>query len=326
MFSNYNMKKSLICIFVLAVVINSYAIDGGTASFLKLGTGVRQIGMAGSGISYVNDEFSIFWNPAQLGLVNKTQIGGMFSFLKYDRVLNSLSFVKKEAGFAYSLGLVNAGIKDIPQYDEYDNHIGNFSENNLLVSMGIGSALKFVNFGGSIKLLYQSMLDNYSFGYSADLGLIFKIFNISNIGLVILNPISYVKWNTDSECESKLYPIAKLGASFFPNNILAISADWERELRDVENDKFRIGTEISIVPEFKIRLGTLYKNGQNEPEIAFGTSFTYKGITTDYAYTSDLKNNALGAAHFIGISYNLEKLPKIFENKIKSSNKNNDGK
>jgi hypothetical protein len=76
-------KKILLAVLiVIAFILPQYCLGGKyTGDFMYIGAGVRSLGMGGAMASVADDASSIFWNPAGISQIRKTEIEVMHAFL-----------------------------------------------------------------------------------------------------------------------------------------------------------------------------------------------------------------------------------------------------
>ena len=75
------MKKTfwmLILIIVLALPLNAGRYAG---DFMMIGSGVRPLGMGGAFVSLADDGSAIYWNPAGISQIKKSEVTAMHAFL-----------------------------------------------------------------------------------------------------------------------------------------------------------------------------------------------------------------------------------------------------
>ena len=67
---------------------------GQPGAFLRLGYGVKALGMGSAFTAIANDGSALLWNPAGLSQLKQMEISGMYSILSMDRQQNyaSISF------------------------------------------------------------------------------------------------------------------------------------------------------------------------------------------------------------------------------------------
>ena len=136
------MVKNLLYgfLFTLFATFSCLAQSAGNAgAFARLGFGARGMGM-GNALSAVNTgAISTYYNPA-LSPFEEQRIGSAtFGILSLDRYLNFLSYTQSLAPHAgLSVGLINAGVRNIEGRDEDGYHTEDYSttENQFYLSFG----------------------------------------------------------------------------------------------------------------------------------------------------------------------------------------------
>ena len=184
----------LILIFVLFSFSHSQNnVATTSAAFLEIGAGARSIGMGSAYVSVADDASSIYWNPAGIVNVNKTEIQSF-----YTPWLVETNFYYNSAvipmGVFGSLGLSFTAITmdemmvrtvEEPEPNEYGQK---FDAGN--ISMGIAYAKKLTDrfaFGFQTKFIQESIWQMKAQGYALDIGTIFVTKSDLNIGMSVSN-------------------------------------------------------------------------------------------------------------------------------------------
>ncbi|GAG92564.1 unnamed protein product, partial [marine sediment metagenome] len=195
-------KKNLSFIFTLMILFiftgssSIYAAGKGTsgAPFLKIGGGVRAIGMGGAFGAVADDATTIYWNPGGLTNISDKEITVAYArwfadithaFLVYAQPLNEKN--------ALGAGLLYLGATDTKR-DEWGEEIGSFGITGMAPI--IGYAHRFderISIGASVKYIYQKLEDETAGGFAFDIGGLYETpienltlgMSIQNIGMEI---------------------------------------------------------------------------------------------------------------------------------------------
>ncbi|MEW5768604.1 MAG: hypothetical protein AB1797_13515 [bacterium] len=164
----------------------------GAARFFDMGIGARGSSLGGGFIALADDGTALYWNPAGLSLLDKKEVTLMisssgdaseFSADETGISHNYLSYVHPqllgdELG-NFGFGMVNLGVSEIPLTGpERVNGLpqatgtGSDSEYTLLFSWGRKFYHNRLGVGGSLKFIYQNLIDESTFGYGSDLGVL----------------------------------------------------------------------------------------------------------------------------------------------------------
>jgi len=152
--------------------------------FLNLGVGARALGMSGSVVASVDDNTSIFWNPAGLTEIRSNyQVSAMHAeyfagIAKFDELAASYRIDNKSV---IGLGFVRFGIDDIPNTIDLVDQNGNVNydritsfstaDHALLLSYGTQTKVKGLSIGASAKIIYRNLGQfAQAWGFGLDLG------------------------------------------------------------------------------------------------------------------------------------------------------------
>ncbi len=291
------MVRRFIVILVLVFTAVSFAGDGGYRSPFAIGFGARQLGMGGATVANVKSSSSIFWNPAGLPGVDRSEIQlfhmTLFMDTRYDF-----------ASFAYptlSLGTFGVGVGDLASgsFDRIENFvtIGEFSSRQNLFMFGYGFPL-FENLytGMTVKGVYYDIAGFRDSGFGFDFGMIYKMSFINGLslgfkGTDIGGPS--VKLNTVEQ----RYPMALRGGMSYESLLggkhsLMLNFDFE--------NTEKLGSDIYTGGEFGINQMLFLRAGYMGDKVTFGGGLAYKSFNIDYAFAtmSDLESS-----HRISLSY-----------------------
>jgi len=202
---------------------------------LSLGVGARALGMGGSFAAVADDSTSVYWNPAGLGGLDRTELVFMHSSLfgldKYDFV----SYVQPAGRKGtFGIGWIRVGIDDIPITElkkpgfmsasnrPFISGYMQDTENAFLFSYGKGFSRLQV--GGNLKFLYNAVsgIKRNAIGFGGDMGILWKSFPESSTSQISLGVVaqdffkSRLIWNTTYSPSHTdiIYPNVKIGAAY----------------------------------------------------------------------------------------------------------------
>ncbi len=257
-----------ILLLLLFISVESCAIDS---------PGARQAALSLSNISSNNDLFSVFNNPAGLGLVKKSEIGFFYSPAPFDvkELSNAYAvFCEPTSYGSFSGGLSIYGFelyKETKFIFGYSNKIG---ENFIVGGAAIYKNISIKNYGTKGVL-------SFNFGGIAN------VTEQIGLGFVIENATRSTLGN-----ESNQIPTIFIGGVHFkPNKDFTFSGAIKKELGF--NPSIRLGTEYSMLDFIQFRFGA--SNEPNNYSGGFGIVFQFLQI--DYAITS---HTDLGLTHQFG--------------------------
>ena len=293
----------VVTVILILTACNLFAQDGEAGqpgAFLRLGYGVKALGMGSAFTAIANDGSALFWNPAGLSQLKQTELTGMYSILSMDRQQNfvSISFPIKNVA-TFGIGWLQYGISDIDKRDESGNPIGTFSDNEMAVMFGLGSSIgSNFSYGASVKYLDHTIDESKSNGFGFDFGLLLHdIFHVFNIGAALQSFSSSLNWD-DTDTKEEIPYVIKTGAGIkVPTFPLTLSFDYE--MVEESTAKYHFGAQFDL---FK---GLALRAGYNYEYFTAGCSITVpignSQFEVDYAY--DPMSTLDFSDHRIGVCY-----------------------
>lgn len=253
--------------FLATVVVTStaWAQAGGTAgAFARMGFHARGMAMGNALTAMRYREIQTYYNPALAPFAQGHTAAVSFGILSLDRSLNFLSYTLNAPPTAgVSVGLINAGVRDIDGRDNDGVHTENYStsENQFYLSL----ANKFderVSVGMSVKIYYHKLFEEVSsttVGFDA--GIVVLATDEITIGFIVQDIGSKYKWDTSpiygqsGTTSSEKFPaLIRVGATYaILDGAGVISLDLERS--SVRTLLVRFGGEFLIHDLFSIRGG-----------------------------------------------------------------------
>jgi len=206
------MKKYIFfSVFVIVLLFQSSSLFAqkakGAASYLRLGSGARAIGLGKAYTSIVDDASATFWNPACLIRINKfnliinNRLGEDSNFgTNFFSIAAAYSLSKKYGTIGVSL--FNYSVDDIYRFNEYAVYLGNFNlvERACFLSYGIGTEL--FSLGASVKYIeikFQNLGVNNKNGVGFDLSFLYTILSNLKIGLIYRDNVNIGQYDEMEE-------------------------------------------------------------------------------------------------------------------------------
>lgn len=258
--------KRLLAFIVFGVLVSSPAeaqTAGRAGAFARMGFGARGLGMGNALTAVTSGEVSSYYNPALPAFGTVRHAGASIGVLSLGRYLNFLSFTQPiQPTGGLSVGLINAGVRDIDGRDSDGEHTEMYStyENQVYLSFS-NRVDKNVSIGVTMKLYHSKLFESVTtttVGFDA--GILFKPVDQIAVGIVLQDIGSKYKWNTKDvnssgkETEDKFPMLKRLGISY------ALPGDDAVGALDLEHTSggsltFRAGIEYRIVERFTVRGG-----------------------------------------------------------------------
>jgi len=313
------MKKisSLILITTFCILFLSSNSYSQTYQFLNLDLSARAAALGGTFVANNDDPDVIFYNPAGIGLLEKSPIS--FSFVKHllDINLASLSYstdLKGVGRIGAAVSYINYGT--FTKADEFGNKTGQFGAGETAFILGYSNLLgEDFYYGANIKFIYSSIADRSSSALALDLGLHYAIpsaltdigFSIMNVGTQLSEYYS-TKENLPLDIVlgvSKKMEHLPLRLSLDFHNLNAQKSSFFKKF-----DAFSLGAEFFLSRVLRLRFGY---NNQSRNDLTIGSFAGLAGFNVgvgavisnyefDYGFSS---MGLVGGLHRISVSTSL---------------------
>lgn len=307
---------SLIIIGILTLILpyanceSSIYDDAGrtNAAFLKVDAGSRPVSMGSAFVGVADDVNTIFWNPAGLTSIENREFTGMHNFSFAD--INNESF-----GYAQTIGNKGVfGISILGTFASIERRKGPTEEpvetfNAGSFAAGLSYSHEIVpnlSIGGTAKFINRQLDVEDMTGGAFDVGGIYRLGNILNIGASLCNlgTIDFESRENEDlpEGTNSLPTKVRAGAALYPSEKLIIAGDVNVPMSG--DPTFHVGAERWFYHDiFAIRAGYNYGDDENPSRgltaglgvRAYGTAPLEKvNFQFDYAYVPD---KGLGDSH-----------------------------
>ena len=284
-----------------------------SASFLKFGFGPRAIAMGEAFTGVADDVSSIYWNPAGLEQLDRTELTAMHTLwnaIFIDHLAVNLPYLNGSLG----ISLVYLNLSDFPLSDEQasldDTNNKKFSAFNLGASLAYGfSFTDDLALGASIKLFTENIYQKANIGAAIDIGLLYKLaWNGISLGAVLQN-LGPPPTSMDKEY-FRLPLNIKLGLAYYPLPNFLLTLDYNQLLE--QSGSLALGFEHNFQNFLSLRLGykfqekfdnhEVYTNEKNNfiAGLSGGLGVYYEKFSVDYAC---VPYGFLSNSHRIAITY-----------------------
>ncbi|HGE71046.1 TPA: PorV/PorQ family protein [Candidatus Poribacteria bacterium] len=254
------------------------------ASYLKLGVGARFLAMGGASTAAVDDATAVAWNVAGLTRVKSASVASMYSAgdQTMDRRHNFLALAGSVKGLgSFGIGWINAGVVDIPRYNDQDVNQGTFNSNENAFLFSYGASFKPVRLGAGVKVLHQkidpdSTETKMGFG-GLDIGALADPVEAVTVGLSVQNILGKI-------ADAKVPTVLRVGTAvkLLPGNDLMVAVDLSKAFVNLRGKTaaLHIGAEYWAADLIGFRLGF-----SSEKQFAAGIGVKMSNVSVDYAYT-----------------------------------------
>ncbi|MFA7289611.1 MAG: PorV/PorQ family protein [Melioribacteraceae bacterium] len=279
------MKKLLVIMLVSASITFAQSAGATGLSFLKLGSGARNIGMADFGSLNGNDISNYFYNPGLIALNNTTRLSFTHNQQLLDLGSSSISVASSVWGLPLALNVNTTSVDNIEVRNQAGPATATFNANYFAATLGSGFRFDDnLSFGIAVKFIYEEMFNQDASGLGFDFGAVYSgaVENLSlgasirNIGSMSELAKEATKLPSDFRLGGEYsYPIesAKL-------NLIGL-AGFQKYL---EEDESHIHTGLEVIYDNFFALRGGYISGYDSKSITFGFGVEWKGFKIDYAY------------------------------------------
>ncbi len=262
---------------------------------LQSSSSVRSAGLHGAGVALVGDASAVFHNPAGLATIRHIALEAAYFSAPFDASQTS-------AAFAWRLGQfdLGAGIKyfDFGTEPEVvpDAASGGVlgTETGATINahefLGVGSLIYrfgIIAFGGSVKVVRQSVADVQRRGLSGDVGLAIAVFDIMALGFSVQN----LRGNWDGGSPIVMPRLTRLGFTMNyidPQETFRLMSTLEGQWPDGRGARAVFGVEGGIVVHGAGVIGRAgvgsRTEGSAQSAFTYGLSLNLARLTIDYGY------------------------------------------
>jgi hypothetical protein len=275
------------------------------ATFLKLGVGARAAAMGNSAVGFSTDATAIYWNPAALGAVKRTDV-----VLGYNRWIDKtqhgfVGIAVPGATSTAGVGVVyfNSGKMMRTEASPGGGYVtkGDFTNTDAALIVGWGFRLVGeTSIGVAAKAIYEGLAGESAFAFAGDAA-IFSRIEMVEFGVVGRNLGSKIKFKD----EQFPLPVQILGgvAVRIPLSGVMVSATGGSVSEG--KTQFSFGAEYMPIEYVAVRAG--YKTGMNDVTggmkgLSAGVGFNFAGFRLDYAFNT---LGDLGPTHHLALGIGL---------------------
>jgi len=256
------MKHILLAAAIILLTVQlSVSQTGGQAGvFARMGFGARGMGMGNAMTAVIQGDILSYYNPAAPAFGTVRHVGVSFGLLSLDRYLNFLNFTQPlQPTGGLSVGLINAGVRDIDGRDSDGEKSGLYSTYENQITLSFSNRVdNDVSIGVTMKLYHSKLFEEVTtttVGFDA--GIIVRPAEPLTIGLVLQDIGSKYKWNTKDvsslgrETEDKFPMLKRFGLAYsLPGESGVVAMDFEH----TSGGAIVMRSGIEYSPEAHVRL------------------------------------------------------------------------
>jgi len=211
--------------------------SGRAGAFARMGFGARGIGMGNAMTAVTVGDVLSYYNPAAPAFGRVRHAGVSFGLLSLDRYLNFLNFTQPiQPTGGLSVGLINAGVRDIDGRDADGEQTGTYSTYENQATLSFSNRVdEQVSIGVTIKLYHSKLFEGVTtttVGF--DGGILVRVVDPLTVGVVLQDIGSKYKWNTRDvnstgrETDDKFPMLKRLGLAYaFSGESGVVAVDFE---------------------------------------------------------------------------------------------------
>ena len=279
------MKRTLFIILILSSITFAQSAGNSGLAFLKFGFGARNIAMGDAGSTASNDLSAMYYNPSRL----VSLVGNEVMFMHNEWIQD----VRSEVGgikwnmfsLPFAVGFNVTTVSDIEVRDKPGDPVSKFNANYFFGSLSSGfTVVEDLDFGATIKYLYEGILNDESTGFGFDFGINYLTpvkgltasAVIKNIGS--MNKLRIEKTKLPSELRfGGVYNFGLETAKL----AFILATEFQKYL-DTDDIHINGGGEIIYNQTFAARVG--YQSGYESRDFTGGVGIMWGNFRLDYAY------------------------------------------
>ena len=293
--------------FALALVATALAPAAARAAtgetgfaFLKLGVGARAMGMGSAYVAIANDPSAVYWNPAGLAAVTKTQVTAMHNEWIQDFRQEFVAVGAKAGPGSLGIGFSGFYADELERRDDTGVLLGHFGFNDIAITGAYGMRVaKGLDAGLALRYVREMIDAVDATALTGDLG---ARYGLADTGVSFGAAIQNV--GGDAKFESEEFPLPRtyrLGAAFTRpiakwNGSGTLSAEYRQARAD--DGRFHLGGELVYKQLLAVRAGA--KFGYDDEDFSFGLGLKKDWFAFDYALLP--LSSDLGTSHFISVT------------------------
>jgi tetratricopeptide (TPR) repeat protein len=280
--------------------------DAGTQSVFAYGAGNRALAMGGAFVAAADDASATLWNPAGLGLAQRSQLEVVQSGdlgLGFSEVYGSAVVPSWRWGAA---GLVvrHFGVGGIEQRDERNVLLADdLSDSETELALGYGRALGGSwSVGGAGKLRQHRLAGWSGSGLGLDVGV-----HVRPLRALGTNAPWAEQWTLGLAVHNAVEPSIRLDRESVPDPMsVRAGLAWHgpvgfgRALAEVDLDKARnVAPQVHAGLEYQLHAAAALRAGWSNGHLTAGTGLRWRDLALDYAF----EDGTLASAHRVGVTF-----------------------
>lgn len=274
------LKKVFVCLITLFVCLAGTTAAAERGAFAAVGIGARPLGMGGAFVAVADTPDALYWNPAGVGQLSKTQVSSMQTDLFGLGIqYNWLAAVQPVGKYTFGIGY--NGLDASKAFGDFP-----YQEGSVLGSVA-GEAVIYgqhLRWGANLKYNFlkggSDLVNTEQTGLGIDIGLLYQK-DALKLGFVVRDLYTRLAGELVEESMSEdvvnvIPPDVALGASFITGPVL-----WTLDISGLATEpKVHAGVEYAVNNQVSLRAG--YKAGM----FTVGLGMKTGSWVLDYAYNT----------------------------------------
>jgi hypothetical protein len=293
--------RFLVVVAVMLGMLSFAAVASGADShagpYLRMGVGARALAMGGAFTAIADDATAAYWNPAGLVQIENIELTFMYAAnMAVDRQLNYFAYTHWLGMGGLGVSWLNAGMSDVPRYDDMGNHRGTDDIGDNAIMFSYGMEVGTLNLGGTAKVLHSDVMGETETGFGLDAGAMFFATDNVSVGFV-MRDIGSQYGDVDVPLNWRIG-----GAVRTLDGALTVGLDVDK-VQDIDQYDIRLGGEfgMEVHPDYF----AFFRAGvQNVRDAAYATGLGIRVpyVQFDYTYMTEPDEEVLGNNHRISVT------------------------
>ncbi|MDE2490566.1 MAG: PorV/PorQ family protein [Elusimicrobia bacterium] len=246
-----------------------------TASFLSVGVGARYLAMGGAGTALAGGANALYWNPAGLSALDKSEATASHAELAQSVRHDFLAYARPTQAGTFAAGLTYLSQAALEGRDAQGHPTGGFQASDAALSLGWGRRTGLGDLGLTVKGIQSHIAAAQADTAALDAGLRRDLGALGPGRLLVAAALRDLGPGLKYGVQRNDLPTRlAFGAAYRLNGGHALAVEWTNSPRGAGND-FGLGGEYRALPGVRLRAGWTTAGG-----IAGGTGFdAARGLT-----------------------------------------------
>ncbi|KAB2908374.1 MAG: PorV/PorQ family protein [Ignavibacteriales bacterium] len=301
------MKKIVFLSFFLLLLVTGdlFAQSAGSSglSFLKIGSGARNIALGDNGAVFADDATAVFYNSSSIANLTGSEIS--FTHNEWIQGIRTEMLATRFSlfGMKFGLGINSTRVGDIEVRERPGAPLSTFTADFFAVSLGTGFALsKKFDAGVAVKYIYEGMFYEDATGFAVDLSAKYKVSDDFFAVASLRNLGSMNELRSES---TKLPVDLRIGGGYafaMPTQKMNFSAGLEvQKFLSTDDIHLNVGVEGVYDKLIALRLG--YQSFYESKGFTAGLGIYWNRLAFDYALSPFSQQLGMGHTFTVRLAF-----------------------